>query len=96
MTEQTAHIHNQTREGQIIWTSDKRLAMQFRTRKEAKDCAKLIRFPSKSPISIEIMGFYLWALADDHMRYLTRAGYDYLREEIRNALRPFGERGATV
>jgi hypothetical protein len=80
-------VHNQYREGHIIWSSDKRLAMQFRTRKEAVGCAKLAHIPVKCAIRIEIMGFYIWALADDHMRYITRAGYDLIREDVRNTQR---------
>lgn len=74
MSEHTTHIHAQARLAQVVSSTDKRRAMQFRTRKEAADCARAIHWPAKSPIRIEIMGFYLWALADDHMRYLTHEG----------------------
>ena len=65
----------------IIWTHDKRLALQFRTRKDAAQAAKLLGFPAKSPLRIEIMGFYIWALADDHVRFLTKIGEAHLRAE---------------
>lgn len=94
MTEQLAHIHEQAREGQILLTSEKRLAMQFRTRKEAADAAKRIHWAPKTAIRIEIMGFYIWALADDHMRYLTRTGYALFNKEIEELREHYRARGA--
>ncbi len=75
MTEQTAHI----REGYITMTTDPRLAIQFRTRKQATEAAKSIKWLSKDVTQIEVMGFQLWTIGDDHCRYLTRTGYAYAR-----------------
>jgi hypothetical protein len=76
--------------GKIIWTSDKHLALQFRTRAEAAHAAKKLGFPSKSPMRIEIMGFLIWAISDNHCRLLTKDGFAYLnaeREAAREAIR---------
>lgn len=79
--------------GKIIWTHDKRLALQFRTRAEAANAARKLGFPTKYPSRIEIMGFLIWAIMDDHCRFLTKTGFAYLhaeREESRAALRARG------
>jgi hypothetical protein len=77
--EKTAHIHTQAREEKITMTTDPRLAIQFRTRKEAVQAAKSIKWLSKDVTSIEVMGFNLWTICDDHMRFLTKTGYAYAR-----------------
>jgi hypothetical protein len=89
-----AHIHERAREGQLTLSSEKRHAVQFRTRKEAADAAKFIHWPPKSAIRIEIMGFYIWALADEHMRYVTRTGYDVFRKEVEGLQSHYRARGA--
>ena len=79
MTEQLDHIHNQAREGQITLTTNPRLAIQFSTRKEAAAAALSIKWLAKDATSIEVMGFQIWTIGDDHGRYLTKTGYAYAR-----------------
>ncbi len=58
-------------------TKDERLAMKFPTKKEAQAAVRKIYGYCLSDVrQIVVMGFYLWAICDDHMNYLTREGYE--------------------
>jgi hypothetical protein len=77
MTEPLSHIHENARESKITLTTDTRLAIQFPTKQAARNAAKDIGWQAKDATPIEIMGFKLWSIWDDHCRYLTRTGYAY-------------------
>jgi len=53
-------------------TKNPREARQFRTRKEAGDYALSIGWQRNDARRIEIMGFLLWAICDEHMNYVAR------------------------
>jgi len=46
-------------------------AMQFMTRAEAAAMARAIHWRTTDATEIEVMGFRLWAIADDHMNYVA-------------------------
>ena len=71
------HITAQMDEGKITLTADPRLAVQFRTKAEASKAAKAIGWFAKDATEIEVLGFRLWTISDDHCRFLTRTGYAY-------------------
>jgi hypothetical protein len=71
--------HEQTREGYITMTTDSRLAIQFASKKEAINAAKSIGWRVSDAYSIEVMGFKLWTIANEHCQYLTKTGYAYAR-----------------
>lgn len=77
----TEHIHEKAREGQITMTTDPRLAIQFRTRKEAALAAKSIGWRVSDAYPIEVMGFKIWTIANEHCQFLTRTGYAFARSE---------------
>ena len=54
----------------IETTRDPRLAMQFGSKAEAVAMAKSIGWKAKDATQNDVMGFSLWAIADDHMNYV--------------------------
>ncbi len=64
-------------DSKITLTHDPRLAIQFRTKGEASKAAKAIGWLSRDVTKIEVMGFQLWTICDDHCRFLTKTGYAY-------------------
>lgn len=57
-------------------TLDKRLAKKWCTKKEALQAATIIPGYVKSDVrKIEIMGFRMWGICDDHMVWLSESGY---------------------
>src|SRR5262249_49732566 len=65
----------------ITMTTDPRLAIQFATKKRAVAAAKGIGWLAKDATAIEVMGFKLWTIGDDHGGYLTRTGYAYAAQQ---------------
>ena len=61
-------------------------AKQFITKKEAEDAALSIGWRRSDAQRIEVMGFQMWAIEDEHCSFLTIAGFDALladREQSR-------------
>jgi hypothetical protein len=56
----------------IALTKEPRQARQFRNRKEAADFAASVGWQRNDARRIEIMGFLLWAVCDEHMNYIAR------------------------
>jgi len=69
-------------------TKNIREAVQFPTRKEAAIAANVIGWRTCDVIEIDIMGFRLWSLGDDHGSYLTGAEFNLLATERVAALTP--------
>lgn len=64
------------------YTTNPRLAKQFATRKDAVAAAVSIRWRRSDVMSVDVMGFKLWVVADDHCRMLTSAGLGALVDAI--------------
>lgn len=67
-------------------TKNSRHAIQFPKKSDAVRFAKSIGWSASSPLRVEIMGFYVWVLSDDHLSFLTARG----------ALRQLNDRRAGV
>jgi len=73
----------QHREGSITWTGDAKMAKQFSAKREARDAA---RIAGGAPAKIDVMGFELWALVDDHGRYITETGFAFATNQKNRAI----------
>jgi len=69
-------------------TKEPRMAVQFPTRKSAAQHAALIGWPVSDARPIEVMGFKLWTIMDDHTSMLTWPGYTALLAARGTADRP--------
>lgn len=54
----------------VTLTRDPRSAMQFGSKAEAAAMAKTIGWRASDATQIDVMGFRLWAIADDNMNYV--------------------------
>lgn len=69
-------------------TKNVRQAIQFPSRKQAVIGAKVIGWQAQDATEIDIMGFRLWSIADQHGNYLTREEFDQLATSRAIALTP--------
>jgi hypothetical protein len=65
-----------------LFTRKPNEAVQFRRKPEAIAAAKSIGWLSKDATRIEVMGFQLWTVGDDHGQFLTRQGYEDLCKQM--------------
>ena len=61
-----------------LFTHNPRQALQFPTKKQAVAAARAIGWSPKDATEVDVMGFRLWVLADDHMRMLRSNHYEAL------------------
>jgi len=54
----------------VSLTREPREAMQFGSKREAQAMARAIGWRPSDAIQIEVFGFSLWAIANDHMSYV--------------------------
>ncbi len=69
-------------------TTNVRQAIQFATRKDAVIAAKVIGWQASDATSIDIMGFRLWSISDEHGRYIERDEFNRLATLRAEALTP--------
>ncbi len=69
---------SQLERAKTLRSNDPHWAKQFRTKQDAVRAAKAIGWLAKDATRIDVMGFLMWAIADDHRVFLTDAGYSAL------------------
>ena len=71
-----------------VMTTNIREAIQFATKKDATIAAKVIGWRVSDALPIEIMGFRLYSIGDEHGRFLTKDEFNRLATERASALTP--------
>ena len=61
-----------------LFTHNPRQALQFPTKKQAVTAARAIGWSPSDAMEVDVMGFRLWVIADDHMRMLRPIHYEAL------------------
>lgn len=61
-----------------LFTKNPREALQFCTRKQAVAAARAIGWPANAPLEVDVIGFRLWVLADEHTSMLRPEHYEAL------------------